>query len=171
MTELFEQPSGIFIVTVIIVVFVGKMFNFISYILMKKRIISQQRWDLNICCGKIDTGGINADIIRHTQVPNFVLIKDIYNLPFANKQFKKVLCSHTMEHVDRPEAFFRELSRVGETVTIILPPVWDFFGAFNFFEHKWIFFTVRKTHHKLPRYLSLPFAGHIHKFIGQRIKA
>jgi hypothetical protein len=52
--------------------------------LMKERIISQHRWDLNICCDKTDAGGINADIIRHAQIPNFVLIKDIYNLPLAD---------------------------------------------------------------------------------------
>ncbi|MDZ7667525.1 MAG: methyltransferase domain-containing protein [Desulfotignum sp.] len=171
MTELFARPIVMSIIAVIIIVLVGKMCNIISYTLMKERIISQHRWDLNICCGKTDAGGINADIIRHAQIPNFVLIKDIYNLPFADKQFKRVLCSHTMEHVERPEAFFSELSRVGETVTIIVPPLWDFFAAFNFLEHKWIFLTLRKAHHCLPGHFPLPLADHIHKCIGQRFKA
>jgi hypothetical protein len=67
--------------------------------------------------------------------------------------------------------FFRELCRVGESVTIVLPPLWDLFAAFNFLEHKWIFLTMRKTHHALPGYLPLPFACHVHRYLGQRFKA
>ncbi len=171
MSEILEQHSVISALILMTFLLFGKLFNFISYTLMKERIIARQQWDLNICCGKTDAGKINADIIKHARVPNFVLIKDIYNLPFADKQFKKVLCSHTIEHVEKPDLFFRELRRVGETITIILPPIWDVFAAFNFFEHKWIFLTVRKTHHSLPRYLPLFFAGHLHKFFGQRFKA
>ena len=81
---------------------------------MKERIIAGQQWDLNICCGKAD----------------------------ADKQFKNVLCSHTIEHVEKPDLFFRELHRVGETIAIILPPLWDIFAAFNFVEHKWIFLSI-----------------------------
>ncbi len=171
MSELLEQSGVISALVLISFLLVGKFFNFISYSLMKERIIAGQQWDLNICCGKTDAGGINADIIKHARVPNFVLIKDIYHLPFADKQFKNVLCSHTIEHVEKPDMFFRELHRVGETITIILPPLWDIFAAFNFVEHKWIFLTMRKTHHSLPRYLPLFFAGHVHKFFGQRFKA
>lgn len=171
LSEILEKPSVISAVTISIVCAVGKLCNFISYTLMKKRIIARDQWDLNICCGKTGAGKINADIVRHARVPNFVLIDDIYNLPFADRQFKRVLCSHTIEHVEQPDLFFRELRRVGESVTILLPPLWDVFAAFNFFEHKWIFLTVRKTHHSLPIYLPLFFANHIHKFFGQRFKA
>ncbi len=171
MTEILEQHSMIPALFFMSTLFLGKMVNFISYSVMKERIISRQQWDLNICCGKTGAGKINADIIRHAQIPNFVLIDDIYQLPFADRQFKKVLCSHTIEHVEQPELFFRELCRVGESVTIVLPPLWDLFAAFNFLEHKWIFLTMRKTHHSLPGYLPLPFAGHVHRCLGQRFKA
>ena len=74
--------------------------NFLSYRVMggviRKR---RERWDLNICCGKTDGGGVNADIIKHADVPNLVVVDDIYNLPFSTNQFDNVLCSHTIEHV------------------------------------------------------------------------
>lgn len=171
LSEILTQPSTISALAISIVCAMGKTCNFISYTLMKDRIITRNQWDLNICCGKTGAGKINADIVKHGRVPNFVLIDDIYNLPFADKQFKQVLCSHTMEHVERPDLFFRELRRVGESVTIILPPLWDVFAAFNFFEHKWIFLTMCKTHHSLPTYRHLLLAGHFHKLIGQRLKA
>ncbi len=125
MTEILEQYSTISAFFFMSSLLLGKMANFISYTVIKARIISGQQWDLNICCGKTGAGTINADIIRHAQVPNFVLINDIYRLPFADRQFRKVLCSHTIEHVEQPELFYKELCRVGESVTIILPPLWD----------------------------------------------
>ena len=110
----------------------------ISYKIIKKRIIGKTSWDLNICCGTIDGGGINADIYKHAELPNFVLIEDIYKLPFDDGRFEKVLCSHTLEHVSDPARFFDELRRVGRDVTIIIPPLWDILAAFDFFEHKYI---------------------------------
>jgi len=80
----------------------------ISYYYLKNKIIqSRKKWDLNICCGKTDDRGVNADIFQHKNVPNFKLVKDIYNLPFKNKEFKNTLCSYTIEHVDNPEKFLR----------------------------------------------------------------
>ena len=63
----------------------------------------------NICCGRTDGGGINADIVQHGDVPNFVKLDSIYRLPFADGQFEVVLCSHTAEHVQYPQRFDREL--------------------------------------------------------------
>lgn len=145
--------------------------NLISYKIMKKRILQRKKWDLNICCGHTNGGGINADIVKHSDVPNFVKIDDIYKLPFSDKQFKTVLCSHTIEHVDNPEKFLQELYRVGEKVTVVLPPLWDFSAAFNLIEHKWLFLTMKKEHSQLPLNIKLPIADLIHNFFGQKIKA
>jgi hypothetical protein len=87
MSEILEQYIVILSLALMIFLLVGKLFNFICYTLMKERIIAGQQWDLNICCGKTDAGKINADIVKHARIANFVLIKDIYNLPFADKQF------------------------------------------------------------------------------------
>lgn len=142
--------------------------HILSYYIIKTKILNENKWDLNICCGKTDGGGVNADIYKHEELPNFVLLNNIYNLPFKDREFKKTLCSHTMEHVDDPKAFFDELSRVSTEVTIVIPPLYDIFAAFNIFEHKHIFITLRKKHHKLPFYINFTLANIIHKIIGQR---
>jgi len=147
------------------------LLNQLSYRLMKKRIIRRRAWDLNICCGKVDGGGVNADIVRHATMPRFVLVEDICNLPFPDNCFSSVLCSHTIEHVDDPHRFYAELGRVGKEVTLILPPLWDISAALNVLEHRWLFLTLKKEHRTLPRFVRLPLAGTVHKLFGQRVKA
>ena len=142
--------------------------HFLSYNVRKRRIIKQNKWDLNICCGKTDGGGVNVDIVQHADLPNFQIVSNIYRLPFGNKQFNRVLCSHTIEHVDNPEAFLKELMRVGHDVTVILPPIWDVTAAFNIFEHKWLFFTFKKEYHnRLPKSVKLPGAEYVQRRWGQ----
>ena len=141
--------------------------HFISYRLLKTRILKSQKWDLNICCGQTDGGGINADIVPQEDVPRFLLTRDIYHLPFENGQLDSVLCSHTIEHVDDPERFFQELKRVGKQVTIVIPPLYDITAALNVFEHKYLFLSFKKVHHQLPRHIRLPFAASIQRRLGQ----
>ncbi|MDH7512894.1 MAG: methyltransferase domain-containing protein [Clostridiales bacterium] len=145
--------------------------NFLSYRLLKKRILKKRKWDLNICCGKTDGGGINADIIHHTKLPRFVLIDSIYSLPFKDHQFETVLCSHTLEHVEDPVGFYKELTRVGKQITIVLPPLWDFAGVLNVFEHRWIFLTLKKVHTRLPAHVRLPLSRTVQRILRQRIRA
>lgn len=143
------------------------LLNLLSYRILKTRIIREHRkWDLNICCGDIDGGGLNADIVAQ-DVPNFVLTPDIYRLPFEDGEFERVLCSHTMEHVDDPDAFWAELNRVGQEVTLILPPLWDPAAALNIFEHKWIFLSWRKRHGALPRHVRFSWAYSYQQRFGQ----
>ncbi len=145
--------------------------NWLSYQYIKNRVLHRQRWDLNICCGKTDGGGVNADIVKHADVPNFVFVPDIYDLPFEDNQFEHVLCSHTIEHVDDLQRLQKELQRVGKEVTYLLPPLWDISAAFNLIEHKWIFFSLRSEHRTLPPYKRLPLADTIQKWLGQKVKA
>ena len=147
-----------------------KLLNFVSYDVLKNRIVDRQKWDLNICCGKTDGGGVNADIVRHAAVPNFHQV-DVYNLPFEDDQFRTVLCSHTIEHVEDPVRFYRELERVGEEVTLIVPPLWDLSAVLNVLEHRWIFLTFRKEHQQLPPHVRLPLAATVQRLFGQRIHA
>ena len=142
----------------------------ISYKLLKNRIVRRRRWDLNICCGTTDGGGVNADIFAHVRLPKFVQV-DVYRLPFADNRFESVLCSHTIEHVDDPEAFYCEMKRVGQNVTLVLPPLWDITAAFNHLEHRWLFLTMKKEHSTLPHYTRLPGADFVQKILGQRIHA
>jgi SAM-dependent methyltransferase len=153
---------------VVVVLFVyPTIAHFLSYNLLKNRIIKRQKWDLNICCGQTDGKGINADIVPQKNIPNFHLIEDIYHLPFKTGQFNNVLCSHTIEHVDDPGQFFKELKRVGKKVTIVIPPLYDITAALNIFEHQYIFFSFKKVHHQLPKYTKLPLAASVQKRLGQ----
>lgn len=144
----------------------------VSYKLVKSRIVRSRRWDMNICCGYSDGGGLNVDIFPHVPgPPNFQQVDDIYNLPFADKQFEHTLCSHTIEHVDDPEAFFAELRRVSKNVTFVVPPLWDPAAVFNIFEHRHIFLNVRKKFvNELPPYVKLPFAETLQEKLGQKIR-
>lgn len=163
-----------FVITAVIVgvvIYYCWFVHFISYIYLKNRIIRSQVWSLNICCGTTDGGGINADIKRHRSVPNFILIENIYDLPFPTGTFHSVLCSHTMEHIDDPARFYAELKRIGTIVNVVLPPLYDITAVLNVFEHKWIFLTFRKSHQKLPLFFRLPLASFVQKRLGQAIRA
>lgn len=145
--------------------------HFISYTVLKNRVLKKRRWDLNICCGHTDGGGLNVDIIRHKAVPNFHQVTDIYHLPFNDGQFNSVLCSHTIEHVDDPASFYRELRRVGKEVTLVIPPLYDISAALNFFEHRYLFLSFKKVHRRLPKYVRLPFSRMVQRHLGQNIEA
>ena len=150
---------------------VSWILNWLSYRVLKNRILNRQKWDLNICCGTTDGGGVNVDIVRHKRVPNLVLVDDIYHLPFSDKQFRTVLCSHTIEHVENPVVFYQELQRVGEEVTLVVPPLWDITAALNPIDHRWLLLTLEKEHHKLPKHVRMPFSAVVHRIFGQRIRA
>jgi SAM-dependent methyltransferase len=155
--------------TVIILLFV---LNWISYRVMGGLIRGRREaWDLNICCGKTDGGGVNVDIVNHADVPNLVVVGDIYQLPFEAGQFEHTLCSHTIEHVEDPTAFFAEMQRVSKDVTLVVPPLWDLSAVLNVFEHRWIYLTFRKEHHTLPKHIPLPFAARVQARHGQKIRA
>ena len=79
--------------------------------------------------------------------------------------------AHTIEHVDYPRRFDRELRRVAREVVYVLPPVWDLAAALNVWEHKWLFLTLRKVHRTLPRCTPLPFARKLQARVGQRVTA
>jgi SAM-dependent methyltransferase len=146
--------------------------NHVSYRLIKNRVLGERRWDYNICCGTTDGGGLNADIVQHAELPRFELVTDVNALPHADGAFETVLCSHTLEHVDDPDAMFRELQRVGKRVTILVPPLWDLAAALNPFEHRVIFLTSASRHDdRLPPYLRYRPARWLQNRLGQRIDA
>ncbi|MEM6279935.1 MAG: methyltransferase domain-containing protein [Verrucomicrobiota bacterium] len=148
------------------------LLNYLSYRVMGGIIRNRRKtWDLNICCGKTDGGGVNVDIVNHADVNNLIVVDDIYNLPFSTNQFEHTLCSHTIEHVEDPAAFYEELSRVSKDVTLVVPPLWDLSAVLNVFEHRWLFLTFRKEHHTLPNFAKLPMAGFFQEKLGQKIRA
>lgn len=145
--------------------------HFISYRVIKVRTLKERKWDYNICCGTTDGGGINADILRHAEVPRFELVRDVTHVPHADGAFDWVLCSHTIEHVPDPVGMFTELRRVGRHVTLLVPPLWDFTAALNPLEHQTIFLTLRSRHdNRLPRFVRFGFARWLQGRVGQRIE-
>jgi len=159
------------VIVVVLVTLYLFLAHFVSYQLGKNRILRKQKWDLNICCGKTDGGGVNVDIVQHKNLPGFRQVDDIYNLPFKDAEFESVLCSHTIEHVDNPEAFYAELQRVGRRVTLVVPPLYDLAAVLSLMEHKWIFLTFKKEHHQLPKFVKLPFSDSIQRRFGQSNRA
>jgi SAM-dependent methyltransferase len=145
--------------------------NRLSYNLLKKKIFFSRKWDLNVCCGRTNGGGVNTDIVNHAGVPNLVLA-DPLSLPFKDDAFNRVMCSHAAEHIHDPDKLMVELNRVGCKITIIVPPIRDLAATFNFLEHKWIFLCVKKEfQNRLPKRIRLPMASLIQKYIGQFINA
>lgn len=145
--------------------------NWLSYHHMKKKILHSRSWDLNVCCGRTDGGGINTDIVNHSNVPNLV-ISDPLHLPFKDKSFGRVLCSHAAEHIHDPEVLMAELNRVGREVTMIVPPIWDLAASFNLLEHRWIFISIRKEFQNgLPKRMRIPMAAFVQRVLGQFINA
>ncbi len=157
---------------VLVIVVVLWSLNKISYNFLKPSIAARGQWDLNICCGKTSYGKVNADICKHSEkLNNFVLIKDIYHLPFEDNEFNNILCSHTLEHISDPKAFDKELHRVGKNVVYIVPPIWDLAAQLNFYEHKWITFAIKKRQVKFPVMIPSPLSLIYHFFFKQKIKA
>lgn len=50
-----------------------------------------------------------------------IVFGDAEDLPFADKEFDFVYCSHVAEHIEDIEAFFREIQRVGKAGYIETP--------------------------------------------------
>jgi hypothetical protein len=168
MSEIF-MPIGLVLAVAIPLLWLG---NFISYRVIKNRVLRERRWDYNICCGLTDGGGINADITQFAPIPNFELVTDVTALVHPAGRFERVLCSHTLEHVDDPKAMFAELQRVGRQVTILVPPLWDLGAAFNPLEHRVIFLTFATRHDdQLPPYIRYVPARWWQDWRGQRIAA
>lgn len=50
-----------------------------------------------------------------------MVVADAHHLPFRDKVFAYIICSHILEHMDDPQQFARELERIGEGGYIASP--------------------------------------------------
>ena len=66
-----------------------------------------------------------------------MVVGDALNMPFKDKEFDFIIASHIAEHIDNPEQFCKELSRVGKRGYIETPGSFDEFFLNEPF-HKWI---------------------------------
>ena len=68
----------------------------------------------------------------------------VEKMPFADKEFDFVYCSHVLEHVDDPAAACRELIRVAKRGYIECPYAWHEI-VFHSRSHKWLVDHERRT--------------------------
>lgn len=61
----------------------------------------------------------------------------VMSMPFADKEFDFVYCSHVLEHVADPAAACREIMRVGRRGYIECPRSWTEY-AFHAMDHRWL---------------------------------
>ncbi len=62
---------------------------------------------------------------------------DAQQLPFKSEVFGYVICRHVLEHLEEPEAFFHEISRVAHAGYIETPSViWEHLHPTRFY-HRW----------------------------------
>ena len=62
---------------------------------------------------------VNLDI-EPRDVPHFTLA-NLENIPYPDKYFGAVFCSHTLEHIDNWRRGLAELNRVSDNVYVIVP--------------------------------------------------
>src|SRR5262245_34896011 len=86
-----------------------------------------------------DISRAHLDAIQLRPNQQAVEVDLMKGLPFKDKEFDYVFCSHVLEHVDNPIQCVTELSRIGKRGTIVMPSaIKD--GLFNFEEstHLWL---------------------------------
>jgi len=71
-----------------------------------------------------------------------LVVGDIENLPFADKSFDFVYCSHILEHVQNPESAVNEIVRIGKRGYIEVPSEYLETTATSTPAHLW---TIRKA--------------------------
>lgn len=78
---------------------------------------------------------------------------DACRLPFADKSFDFVFCSHVMEHMEDVTAFIAEIQRVGKA-GYLETPNYIFEQTVGTTTHKWAFWTEGETLHAEPKWVS-----------------
>lgn len=97
-----------------------------------------------------------------------LVIGDGYHLPFADKAFDYVICSHVLEHMEDPKAFVAEIERVGKRGYIEVPSAlserifgWNFHHWYCTYESGTLV-LCKKSHGE-------QFGGFFHRLIAQTV--
>jgi uncharacterized protein YbaR (Trm112 family) len=75
-------------------------------------------------------------------VDRSMICGDIHAIPFQNKSFNFVHCSHVLEHVQDPAKAIREMTRIAKAGYIETPSALQELAILNFPFHRW--FVTRK---------------------------
>ena len=96
------------------------------------------------------------------------VVADGYRLPFKNKAFDYVICSHVLEHLEYPEKFMKELERVAKAGYIEVPNIfgerlfgWDFHLWYCQLKDNTLLFSAKKEGEK--------YGGFFHKLIAHSL--
>jgi hypothetical protein len=96
------------------------------------------------------------------------VVADAYHLPFSNKSFDYVICSHILEHMEHPKEFITEITRVGKRGYIEVPSAlserifgWDFHHWFCTVESNILVLRKKKEGER--------FKGFFHRIIAHSI--
>lgn len=97
-----------------------------------------------------------------------MVVADGYRLPFKNKSFDYVICSHILEHMKNPTMFLKEVTRVGRAGYVEVPSAiserifgWDFHVWYC--EKKGNTLVLRKKNE------GEQFGGFFHRLIARHI--
>ena len=96
------------------------------------------------------------------------IVANCYKLPFKDNSFDYIICSHLLEHLEKPEKFIKELTRVGKRGYIEVPNIygerlfgWDFHLWYCELKNKTLILTRKKEGER--------FGGFYHKLIAEKI--
>lgn len=122
----------------------------------------------DILCDRYLTKNIERAGAFSIVVDRPFVVCDGYRLPFADKSFDYVICSHILEHMERPAAFLDEIMRVGKAGYIEVPSALSerLFG-WNF--HHWYCTARGRTLVMIPKTEGERFGGFFHHLIEHNI--
>nr|BBH92918.1 SAM-dependent methyltransferase [Thermogemmatispora argillosa] len=112
------------------------------YIQLIERVVGPETWVLDIGCGHADFLGAvyartphiygldpDAEALARNTIIRHKVVGRAEALPFADRTFDLVTCAWVLEHLERPEPVFREISRVlkpGGRFIFLTPNVWNY---------------------------------------------
>lgn len=96
------------------------------------------------------------------------VVADCYKLPFKNNSFDYIICSHLLEHLEEPEKFIKELTRVAKRGYIEVPNIygerlfgWSFHLWYCELKNGTLILTGKKDGEK--------YGGFYHRLIAKKI--
>lgn len=96
------------------------------------------------------------------------VVCDGYHLPFFDQSFDYVICSHTLEHTADPNAFVKEIMRVGKAGYIEVPSALSE-RIFGWHIHHWFCSLENKTLVMRKKTEGERFGGFFHRLIASEI--
>lgn len=89
--------------------------------------LSKWNFSQNLNGIEISESGIEKINSKNIKNLNQVLLFDGYKIPFPDKHFDLVICSHVMEHVEHERVLLREIKRISKYQVFEVPIDFSFF--------------------------------------------